>query len=56
MIVLRVVAVGARTSSYSYLNSGRRRSVGGRSAVLFSGGSPVRGLLFTHDMQRALAN
>ncbi|MEU8253511.1 HupE/UreJ family protein [Micromonospora inaquosa] len=56
VIVLRVVAVGARTSPYSYLNSGRRQSVGDRSAILFSGGSPVRGLVFTHDMQRALAN
>ncbi|MGC4866014.1 hypothetical protein ACLQ3B_11365 [Micromonospora sp. DT53] len=56
MIVLRVVAESARTSSYSYLSSGHRQSVGGRSRILFSGGSPVCGLVFTHAMQRALAN
>ncbi|MEU7782260.1 HupE/UreJ family protein [Micromonospora parva] len=56
MIVLRVVAECARTSSYSYLNSGHRQSVGGGSGMLFSGGSSVRGLVFTNDMQRALAN
>ncbi|MEU8164463.1 HupE/UreJ family protein [Micromonospora parva] len=56
VIVLRVVAECARTSSYSYLNSGHRQSVGGGSGMLFSGGSSVRGLVFTNDMQRALAN
>ncbi|WP_244200422.1 HupE/UreJ family protein [Micromonospora arborensis] len=41
---------------YSYLNSGRRLAVGGRAGSLFSGGSSVRGLVFTRDVQRALAN
>ncbi|MBM0277109.1 hypothetical protein [Micromonospora tarensis] len=51
-----MVAESARTSAYSYLNSGRRRCAGGRQAILFPGGSSVCGLLFTRAMQRALAN
>ncbi|MFF5177257.1 HupE/UreJ family protein [Micromonospora sp. NPDC000316] len=46
----------AGSASYSYLNSACRQSVGGRSGTLLSGGSSVRGLPFTRDMQRALAN
>ncbi|MEU7948444.1 HupE/UreJ family protein [Micromonospora taraxaci] len=56
VIVLRMVAGGARTFSYSYRNSGRRQSAGAGSGILFSGGSSARGLVFTHGMQRALAN
>ncbi|MEV7330131.1 HupE/UreJ family protein [Micromonospora sp. NPDC093244] len=47
---------GARTASYSYLSSGRHISVDGRSGSLFSGGSSVGWLAFTHAVQRALAN
>ncbi|MFF0257155.1 HupE/UreJ family protein [Micromonospora zamorensis] len=50
------MAESARTSSYSYLSSGRQLSVGGRSGSLFSGGSSARGLVFTRAVQRALAN
>ncbi|MFG1838139.1 HupE/UreJ family protein [Micromonospora sp. NPDC049175] len=42
-------------ASYSYLNSLRRLSTGGRPGPLFSGGSSARGLVLTRALQRALA-